>query len=435
LAATASGQTLTVQGDRFAVDGTQRFLTFISYYGAMGAFDPAADLQYVKANGFDGVRIFPNWFNGPQLMRSDGSLDGGALGRLTYILDRARDQQLIVDVTFACETVANLGVGAYKNGLVSATQALAGYGNILFDIQNERDDIGCFGQPMSEPDVKDAYDRMHAAHADRVIVASSTGDAGSAASFTSRVGLWATAFHDPRICEWYQWGQTAAVVGALRSNGKPAYLQEPSRYGAGCNVDNADYFRQAVANAKLAGAAAWCFHTDLGFNLQGGYFESALNGRDPERSFVTANVPMINLRAIDGTNHVVAENGGGGVVQANRPSAGAWETFRAHALSGGPLVSGDRVTFRTYDGWHYLQATNGGGSSMTAIGQIEGPWETFVIDKPGGGMIWPGDQVTLRTEDGPPWYVCAEGGGGGDVNVNRTSAGAWETFTILFQGR
>src|SRR5215475_1317148 len=99
----ASAQRLSVAGDRFAIDGSPRFLTFISYFGAMGAADVAADFQFLKDAGFDGVRIWPNSPEGPQLMRGDGTLDPSALQRLTEILDRSRDRRLVVDVTFTAE--------------------------------------------------------------------------------------------------------------------------------------------------------------------------------------------------------------------------------------------------------------------------------------------------------------------------------------------
>src|ERR1700752_2379361 len=103
LSGRAGAQTLSIQGDRFAVDGTPRFLTFISYFGAMGAGNVTADLQLIRAKGFDGIRIWPLLFTGPQMFGSDGRLRPDALTRLLFILDRARDERLIVDVSFTGE--------------------------------------------------------------------------------------------------------------------------------------------------------------------------------------------------------------------------------------------------------------------------------------------------------------------------------------------
>jgi hypothetical protein len=62
--ARSQAQTLSIQGDRFAVDGTPRFLTFISYFGAMGAGNLTADLRLIKSKGFRRIRIWPLLFTG-----------------------------------------------------------------------------------------------------------------------------------------------------------------------------------------------------------------------------------------------------------------------------------------------------------------------------------------------------------------------------------
>src|SRR5438445_8377950 len=89
-AATAQAQKLTIQGDKFVVDGTPRFLTFITYFGAMGAPHFAQDLHFLRKLGFDGVRIWPNLDTGPQLMNADGTLKSDELALLRSILDAAR---------------------------------------------------------------------------------------------------------------------------------------------------------------------------------------------------------------------------------------------------------------------------------------------------------------------------------------------------------
>src|ERR1041385_829461 len=69
-----SGQQLAVQGRQLLVDGDARFLTFISYFGGMGAADVDADLRFVKRAGFDGIRLWPNAPDGPVLMKAAGGL-------------------------------------------------------------------------------------------------------------------------------------------------------------------------------------------------------------------------------------------------------------------------------------------------------------------------------------------------------------------------
>jgi hypothetical protein len=200
--------------------------------------------------------------------------------------------------------------------------------------------------------------------------------------------------------------------------------------------DRAEYFLQAFANAKLAGAAAWCFHTEVGVDFRDGppFLEDRLRAfPEPEWAFVTSLNPRVVLRANNGVNYVVAEGGGGGGVRADRTAAGpgGWEILGVSNLSGGPLISGDRVAFTTSNGTHYLQAANGGGGAISASSQTVGSWETFTIEKPGGGIIHHGDAVSLRAGDSS-WYVAADNGGGGSVNVRSTTRGGWETFSLQF---
>src|SRR5258708_33154461 len=95
----------------------------------------------------------------------------------------------------------------------------------------------------------------------------------------------------------------------------------------------------------------------------------------------------------------MAEEAGGGYgVRADwtAGSPGSWNVFGIAALSGGPLVSGDRVAITAPDGTHFLQATAGGGSSLNAAGSRPGAWETFIIERSSSGAIRRGEQVTRR---------------------------------------
>jgi len=429
----AFGQRLTIAGDRFAVDGSPRFLTFISYFGVMGGTDVVGDFQFLKEAGFDGVRIWPNSPEGPQLMRSDGRLNPGELNRLLEILDRALERRLIVDVSFTARHVDGLNASAYRTAIASATDALRPYRNVLIDIENERNLYGPFGRPLAASDVAAIAASIKAIDPDRIVTASNSQDlpAAEAAQFTADTGLDVTAYHDPRIGSWYVFGQIQSIVGALKRNGRPVYLQEPTRFPHP-STDHAEYFKQAHANAKRAGAAAWCFHTDLGFNLRGTTFRARLESRlEPDWMFVTTLLPRIHLRTADAAHYLVAEDGGGGAVWADRRNPGLWETFTLVAADGGPALGGDRVSLRTSDARHFLRAADGGGAALNAAGEQAGPWETFVIESGGSDGIVAGQQVTLRTPDDPSQYVTAEEGGGGAVRVNRQAKGPWQTFTIV----
>jgi hypothetical protein len=440
-AASASAQHLTIQGDRFAIDGTPKFLVFISMFGAMGAPNITADLRAIKNLGFDGFRIWPNLDNGgPQIFNADGSVRGDGLAQLRTILDTARTERLVVDVSFTYEHTRGLTPAGARIGIMEVTDALRSYDNILFDIQNERNVQD--RRHMPERDVAAVLQGIRSVDGGRIVVASNSpvDPPEYAADFTARLGLDATAYHEPRTPRWYTLAETQYNVRAMKATGKPAYLQEPMptrddlfAYPA---HDRAEYFMQAIVNAKLAGAAAWCFHSDAATDYRGGppLLEDRLRQLDqPEWQFVTSLKPRVILRASNGVNFVVAEGGGGGGVRADRTVSGpgSWEVFTLSALAGGPLIADDRITMTAASGTQLLQAVGGGGAMLRAVGTQSGAWETFRIEKSGGGGIRHGDQISLRAND-TPWYVVAESGGGGNVMVNSTNRGGWETFTILF---
>jgi hypothetical protein len=79
------------------------------------------------------------------------------------------------------------------------------------------------------------------------------------------------------------------------------------------------------------------------------------------------------LRSFGG-KYVAAEWGGGGDVNVNRNSIGAWETFRTHTLG-----ASNEVAFQTDNG-KFLSALNGGGGAVKANGNGPWSWETLVIE-------------------------------------------------------
>jgi hypothetical protein len=433
----AHAQRLSIQGDRFAIDDKPKFLVFISYFAAMNAVNVTADLKYLRSKGFDGVRIWPNLNTGPvQLMNADGSLRPDGLSTLKFILDRARDERLVVDVSFTAEHVRGLDAGRFRDGILATTAELRDYDNLLFDIQNETNVYGPFGKPLPASDVISIRAGIKSIHAGRIVTSSisSNDTAAFTSDFAARTGLDVTAYHDPRTSQFYVPSHVQSFVGDLKRNGKPAYLQEPmpTRYVYFPASYSSDNYREQMINAKLAGAAAWCFHTNIQGDRPDSLFQALIESEpEPERAFVNSLLPRVNLRTSNGVNFVAAEGGGGGDVNADRLGAGPYETFTVEVLSGGPMFDGDRVAIRTVNDTNYWQAVSGGGGALRAISEKVGPFETFVVEKPDGGAVRPGDVVRMRVSDAP-WYLSAEGGGGGRAMVNRPSAGLWESFTVFF---
>lgn len=136
-------------------------------------------------------------------------------------------------------------------------------------------------------------------------------------------------------------------------------------------------------------------------------------------SSIQAQATQVNLRVSNG-QFICAEGGGGGAVVANRPSAGAWETFTMEELGNG------KVALKANNG-KYVSAQGGGGSTVLANGPARNSWEVMTMENLGN------NQIALRASNGQ--YLCAEGGGGGTIVANRSSRGAWETFTLVRLGQ
>ncbi len=177
------------------------------------------------------------------------------------------------------------------------------------------------------------------------------------------------------------------------------------------------------ASNGLAGRCAQSYCGDRSCNPQS---ENRENCPSDCPEPMPANSTEMRLRASNGS-YVVAEGGGGGAINANRPAAGPWERFYLVDHNGGSIDDGDEVTLRTNDGW-YVRPMNGGGSTVDALSMQIGPWERLRVEKPEGGSVHSGDSIAFRTPSGH--YLVAEGGGGREVRANRTARGPWETFVV-----
>lgn len=137
----------------------------------------------------------------------------------------------------------------------------------------------------------------------------------------------------------------------------------------------------------------------------------------------------------DNGHFLVAENGGGAYVAANRTAIGAWESFVLVDVKGGDLRHGDVINLRANNG-AFVVAENGGGSLVNADRAVASSWEAFhILNLDGFSDFLTGDHVALQAANGQ--FVVAENGGGGSgpgsVNANRSVIGAWETFVITLQ--
>jgi hypothetical protein len=142
----------------------------------------------------------------------------------------------------------------------------------------------------------------------------------------------------------------------------------------------------------------------------------------------------VYLQANNG-QYFVAEGGGNNGVLANRDTPQDWETFRVINMSNpssSEISDGDEVSFIVHNG-RFIVAEDGGGGSVGADRKSPSSWEKFVIQKTGGSgqnQIRNRDKITLQANNGK--YVVAERGGGESVLANRDAASSWENFIIYF---
>jgi len=278
---------LGVAGDRMTVDGTPRFLTFISYFDGVRRARGSgvdADLAFL-ADHVDGIRILPNWWASTCPLRSgDDSLidvDGGirppVWKDLQRLLDAASSRSLLVDLTFTRETVTDNGAPrrvlshlAYESALVQligSRDYLKGrYRNVLVDVQNE------WTRFATAAEIDRLLRRLRDADPDRVLAASVSGDAYVPAG--RQVPNMVAAYHDARGRDWFTDEVVARQVRGVRALVRqPVYLQEPMPASAICEGQLVDrdltHFARARDAARRSGAAAWTFHTRTTFDLSG----------------------------------------------------------------------------------------------------------------------------------------------------------------------
>jgi murein DD-endopeptidase MepM/ murein hydrolase activator NlpD len=155
----------------------------------------------------------------------------------------------------------------------------------------------------------------------------------------------------------------------------------------------------------------------------------------------------VNLRTASQGRFVVAEGGGGGDVNANRPEAHEWELFTLLDLNLGALVSGDRVSFKARTGHFFVAPSNidgGAAGPVRATNRIPGAQGVFIVCVEAapcpptvpGSVLADGARVVLMTQDRQ--FLLSAPGGGGEGLVTRSvgagPAGVNETFVLSLRG-
>jgi len=163
-------------------------------------------------------------------MNGDGSLRTDELGRLKTILDQARLEHLVVDVSFTYEHIRGMTPATAKVGIVNATDSLRSYDNLLFDIQNERNVQD--RRFMSEADVASISPvsrRRIRRGSRRPTTAWARIGGRSTPRILRRESVSTSRRSTRRVVRMVHARHQQPIIRALRSNGKPAYMRNQWR--------------------------------------------------------------------------------------------------------------------------------------------------------------------------------------------------------------
>ena len=346
--AQAATTVLGISGNRFTVNGQAKFLVLSGYWDGLDAPDPSGDLAYLDSKGFDGIRIFPNLWdycagcgteftpgNNP-VINPDGSINQSRLNQLISIIDTADNLGMIVDVTFARETIAGnctasagnpvICISEFKNGVISVINSLRNKTNVFFDLSNEHNHPAI---DVSGADISDLKNRIRSTVGSNIIltVSSGTPDSSVAINNAQTFGMnmvnvhWASGTTELN---------TSLYPGSIISS-LPTYVGEPYNTHSMPGYTSSQLIN-GVVEAKKAGIAAWLFHSDATF---------LSNGEDPIQ-FTSTEQGFIDgfSQALQG-----AIWGGGGTT-GNKTTALYCATYNsANACScyvGGPITTGTK---------------------------------------------------------------------------------------------
>lgn len=281
----ASSTVLTTQNNYFLINGQPKFLVLSGYWDGLDAPNPQSDLNWLRSKGFDGIRIFVNLWdycpgcsntypsgNNP-VINLNGSINQSRLNKLISIIDTADSLGMIVDVTFARETIGGDGrcfaqdgngvmcMPEFKQGVISVIGALRNKSNVFFDLQNEYDHPAI---DISNTDITDLKNRIRATYGDNVILSVSGAGAGGQVGTAQFFGMDMVNAHFAGTAVG---GLNVDISGSLTPN-MPTYIGEPYNTSEVSGYSTQKLIGGAT-NAKRLGVAAWLFHSNASFGLNG----------------------------------------------------------------------------------------------------------------------------------------------------------------------
>jgi hypothetical protein len=175
---------------------------------------------------------------------------------------------MVVDVTLA-RMPCLPNQEAHLRAVETLAKALKGCRNVYFDLANERDQDYAGGTSVSFSELKALRDRVKAADPDRLVTASGQPtDRADLARYLVETGLDFISPHLSRDAgtEHRTADATRKFLGWMKELGRaaPIHYQEPFRRDyldyRGYWQPEAETLCTDLRNARLGGAAGWCFH-------------------------------------------------------------------------------------------------------------------------------------------------------------------------------
>ncbi len=122
--------------------------------------------------------------------------------------------------------------------------------------------------------------------------------------------------------------------------------------------------------------------------------------------------------------YLVAENGGGNTINANRTAIVQWEKFVIESPES--ASDGDTIFIRTVNNFYVSADVNG---NLDGNRNGAGPWETFtlIIHSNPGGSLRNNDVISLKSAHNT--FVVAELDG--SAKANKANIGPWEKFKVI----
>jgi len=262
---------LGIAGTHLTLDGEERFLLGVSYYGGLGAPAEAvqADFDDLARQGINWVRVWATWSSGDEnvsAVTGAGEAREPYLGRLVSLVQEADRRGLVADVTLtrgeaAADALHDLA--GHTRAVQTLAETLQPYRNVYFDLANEHDVRDA--RYVSFEDLHALREALRAVDAQRLATASS-GDVpdGELLEYVEVAGVDFLSPHRPRDADSpaATEAQTRHTLAALEQLGRPVpvHYQEPFRRDYGPWQPVAADFLADLRGAVLGGAAGWCLH-------------------------------------------------------------------------------------------------------------------------------------------------------------------------------